>query len=106
MNTTKMNIHSPNTEVSLRQGQLWHDEGDLRGEVIYCLKGMLWITQENGSRDVILQPNETFWITCPGKVVVQSVGRSSSAQDAMFRYSRIAMPGHINAYAPEVHGAA
>jgi hypothetical protein len=100
MNATKMNIQLPKTEISLRQGQIWHDKGDLRGEIIYCLKGVLWITQENDSRDVILRPKETFWVTCPGKVVVQSM------QDAMFRYSRSAMPGHINAYVPEARGAA
>ena len=53
MLNTKENLHTL-TEITLAKHKLWSIEGDRRGDVISCLNGTLWITQEGDLKDYIL----------------------------------------------------
>jgi hypothetical protein len=72
MLNTKTNIR-PIREISLAKHKLWTIEGDRRGDVISCLNGTLWITQEGDLKDYVLEAGKNFWVTKPGAVVVQGL---------------------------------
>jgi hypothetical protein len=88
MLNTKENIHTP-TEVTLAKHKMWCIEGDRRGDVISCVNGSLWITQENDLKDYIVETGRNFWVTKPGTVVVQAL------DDSRFKYSLNEMQNHI-----------
>ncbi len=67
-----LNLYIPLNDVLLNKGQVWRVEGDLRGEVIHCEKGELWITQQGDLNDHFLKPGERFWVTRPGLVLVEA----------------------------------
>jgi len=71
-----LNLHLPITDVYLSKGQVWRVEGDLRGEVIQCEKGELWITQQDDLNDYFLKPGERFWVTRPGLVLVEATRKA------------------------------
>jgi hypothetical protein len=77
---TKENLHKL-TDITLAKNKTWSIEGDRRGDVITCLNGTLWITQEGDLKDYVLESGRTFWVTRPGMVVVQALDNSQ------FRYS-------------------
>lgn len=45
-----------------------------------CVSGQVWITEENGHQDVVLQAGESHRLTRPGRTVVQSLGQCEGAQ--------------------------
>lgn len=47
------------------------------GRTVYAHAGHVWITEENGSRDVVLQPGESFRIAHPGLTVVEAFSDAS-----------------------------
>ena len=61
-------------QLSLCPGEIIKLNGDRRGLHIVCRKGALWITQADDEEDYTLQAGETFVITRPGPVLVQSFG--------------------------------
>ncbi len=69
------------TDISLPRYQTWSIEGDRRGDVITCLNGTLWITQEGDFKDYVLEAGRSFWVTRPGEVVLQAL------DDSCFKYS-------------------
>jgi hypothetical protein len=77
---TKENLHLL-TDISLAKYKTWSIDGDRRGDVITCLGGLLWITQEGDLKDYVLETGRSFWVTRPGTVVVQALDESQ------FKYS-------------------
>ena len=88
-----ISMKMPAKDIQLQKGEVWRAEGDLRGEVFQCQKGMLWITQQGDLNDYILNPGERFWVTRPGTVLVESV------KGARFSCSRCNPPEHEPVYA-------
>lgn len=88
-----LKINIPMTGVYLSTGQVWRAEGDLRGEVIHCDKGSLWITQQGDLNDYFLKAGERFWVTKPGLVLVQAI------RQARFNCSRGTPPAQPEVYA-------
>jgi hypothetical protein len=69
MNTSKIEYELAEDEVlSIRDIQA--------GRVVYCLSGMLWLTQDGDSRDHVLGPGGMFRFERPGRVVVAALKRS------------------------------
>jgi hypothetical protein len=96
MLNTKENLHTL-TEITLAQHKLWSLEGDRRGDVISCLKGTLWITQEGDLKDYILEAGRDFWVTKPGTVVVQAL------YNAQFKYSLNELQSHVETNPQPIH---
>lgn len=88
MLNTKLNLHTL-TEISLAKHKIWNIEGDRRGDVISCLSGVLWITQDGDMQDYILEPGGNYWVTNRGSVIVQAL------KDAQFKYSLNELDSHI-----------
>jgi hypothetical protein len=77
---TKENLHIL-TDISLAKYKTWSIDGDRRGDVITCLNGTLWITQEGDLKDYVVEAGRSFWVTRIGTVVVQALDESQ------FKYS-------------------
>jgi hypothetical protein len=88
MLNTKVNVITL-TEITLAKHKVWNIDGDRRGDVISCLNGTLWITQEDDLKDYILDAGQTFWVTKPGTVIVQAL------DNAQFKYSLNELQSHV-----------
>lgn len=44
-----------------------------RGTTIVCIRGLLWITEQRSSRDVLLEPGERYVLTGNGKALVTAL---------------------------------
>jgi hypothetical protein len=88
MLNTRENIHTL-TEITLAKPKMWTIEGDRRGDVISCVSGTLWITQEGDLKDYIVEAGRKFWVTKPGTIIVQAL------DDSQFKYSLNEMQNHI-----------
>ena len=96
MLNTKQNIHTI-TEITLPKHKMWKIEGDRRGDVISCVSGNLWITQEGDRKDYVVENGRNFWVTKPGTVVVQAL------DDSIIKYSLNEMPNHIEYNHQPIH---
>jgi hypothetical protein len=88
MLNTKQNVHTL-TEITLAKYKTWSIEGNRRGDVISCKSGTLWVTQEGDFKDYIIEAGRNFWVTRPGRVIVQALDNSK------FKYSLNEMQDHI-----------
>ncbi len=88
MLNTKESLHTL-TDIRLAKYKTWSIEGDRRGDVINCLNGLLWITQEGDLKDYVLEAGRDFWVTKPGTVVLQAL------DDSQFKYSLNEMQSHV-----------
>jgi len=79
------------TDITLNKFKTWSIEGDRRGDVITCLDGTLWVTQEGDLKDYVLETGRSFWVTRPGTVVVQAL------ENAQFKYSLNEVKSRIEA---------
>jgi hypothetical protein len=59
-------------EVTLCNRGLWRLDGDHRWQVIVCLQGSVWITQQNDFQDYLLGSGQGFIVTRPGLVIIQA----------------------------------
>jgi DUF2917 family protein len=50
---------------------------DAAGRTVYAHAGRVWITEENGTADVVLQAGESFRLARPGLAVVEAFGDAS-----------------------------
>jgi hypothetical protein len=96
MINTKVNLHTL-TDITLAKYKLWEIEGDRRGDVIKCMSGTLWVTQEGDMKDYILEPEQDFWVTKPGIVVVQAL------ENAQFKYSLNQLQNHVEINHQPIH---
>jgi hypothetical protein len=85
------------TNITLDKYCLWEIEGDRRGDVISCLNGTLWITQQGDLRDYILEPGQDFWVTRSGTVIVQALEKSK------FKFSLDEIQNHVESNHQPVH---
>lgn len=85
------------TEITLPKHKMWTIEGDRRGDVISCLSGTLWITQEGDLKDYVVESGRNFWVTKPGSVVVQAL------DDSQLKYSLNEMQNHVEANTQPIH---
>ncbi len=60
-----------NEAVSLRR---------VKNSELRCQSGSVWITEENGSKDIVVSAGQSYRLTRPGRTVVQSLGLSDGAQ--------------------------
>lgn len=66
-------IEKPETELRL-SGRGLYDLLDYRpGTVIFCKKGIVWVTQTNDLEDYILYPGDAFVSDRRGKVIIQAM---------------------------------
>ena len=49
------------------------------GCVLRCVRGRLWVTEDNGGGDVVLDSGDRYALTRRGRTVVQSVGAPPGA---------------------------
>ncbi|MEW5721665.1 MAG: DUF2917 domain-containing protein, partial [Thermodesulfobacteriota bacterium] len=63
-------------EMRLNKQELRPLVGDRVGARIQCVKGTLWVTQENDPNDHVLESGDQFTVTLRGKVVVQAMKES------------------------------
>jgi hypothetical protein len=96
MLNTKENIHTL-TEISLAKYKIWSIEGDRRSDVIRCVSGILWITQEGDQKDYVIEAGRNFWVTKTGTVIVQALDSSK------FKYSLNEMQDHIEINPQPIH---
>jgi hypothetical protein len=96
MLNTKITQHTL-TDINLAKHKLWEIEGDRRGDLINCLSGTLWITQEGDMRDYILEPGQNFWVTKPGVVLVQAL------ESSKFKYSLNEVLNHVETTTQPIH---
>jgi len=99
MLNTKVNTNSL-LDITLPKYRIWTIEGNRRGDVISCLHGTLWVTQEGDMRDYIVESGRSFWVTRPGTVVVQALDNSK------FKYSLNELKDHIEENKQPIHQAA
>ena len=65
------------------------DQGDLlpldsaKGVRISCVEGSLWLTEERGAADVVLQPGQSYEVEATGRTLVQAMSRSRVAVEAL-----------------------
>ena len=62
----------PAARTTLAEGEVKQLVGDHRWALILCLVGSVWITQERDLADYILNPEQAFLVTQPGRVVIQA----------------------------------
>ena len=71
---TFTNVSSPDKIVDLKAGQVWAIKGRRRRQTVLCLKGRIWLTQENDIQDYVLEEGDAFLITRPGLVMIRALG--------------------------------
>jgi hypothetical protein len=50
---------------------------DAKGRTVRAHAGRVWITEENGTRDVVLEPGESFRLAHSGLAVVEAFSDAS-----------------------------
>jgi hypothetical protein len=50
---------------------------DVQGRTVRAHSGRVWITEENGTGDVVLEPGESFRLAHPGLAVVEAFSDAS-----------------------------
>jgi hypothetical protein len=50
---------------------------DAAGRTVHAHEGLVWITEENGVQDVVLQAGESFRLARPGLAIVEAFGDAS-----------------------------
>ena len=50
---------------------------DGAGRTVHAHAGRVWITEENGGRDVVLQAGESFRLAHPGLAIIEAFGDAS-----------------------------
>ena len=96
MLNTKVKINF-NTDITLDKFRLWDIEGDRRSEMIRCLYGTLWITQEGDMQDYILGTGQDFWVTKAGTLIVQAL------ENSKFKFSLNELQNHVETNTQPIH---
>ncbi|GEM_PF-524590 len=71
-----MNIHLNTTPVCLAKSQAL-TLTNAKGALISCLRGGLWVTQDDDPRDIVLAPGESFTLDRNGPAIVWALAASS-----------------------------
>lgn len=70
------NFRAPDTVFDLAAGRSWGVKDKRRPQLICCIQGEVWVTQERDIHDYILDAGESFLITLPGLVLVRALKAS------------------------------
>ena len=81
------------SEVKLPARQMWRESGDHRGQVVTCLRGIVWLTHESMPGDYVLLPGQEFVVARRGLLLVQGL------RDAVVRIADPAFPNSAAAKA-------
>ncbi len=60
-------------EVQLPARQIWRENGDHRGQVVTCVRGVVWLTHENTPGDYVLLPGQEFVVARRGLLLAQGL---------------------------------
>ncbi len=73
--STPINPTAPSTvnEVQLSAQQIWRENGDHRGQVVTCLRGIVWLTHEGIPGDHVLLPGQEFVVAQRGLLLAQGL---------------------------------
>ncbi|WP_372683242.1 DUF2917 domain-containing protein [Desulfosarcina sp.] len=71
------NLPKPNAVVELTVGQEWRLMGKRGHQILFCLHGSVWVTQECDIRDYVLERGDAFVVTLPGLVLVRALTQAS-----------------------------
>jgi hypothetical protein len=71
-------MSNPKFVVELEQGDLLPLDR-AKGVRISCVEGSLWLTEERGAADVVLQPGQSYEVQATGRTLVQAMSRSRVA---------------------------
>ena len=50
---------------------------DVAGSTVFAHEGLVWITEEGGARDVLLQPGESFRLAHRGLAILEAFSDAS-----------------------------
>ena len=70
----KSTVHRTANEVQLPARQIWRENGDHRGQVVTCVRGMVWLTHERIPGDYVLKPGQGFVVAQRGLLLAQGLG--------------------------------
>ena len=73
-------------EVKLNSHQIWQESGDHRGQVVTCLRGVVWLTHECMPGDFVLLPGQEFVVSRRGLLLAQGL------RDAVLQITDEALP--------------
>jgi hypothetical protein len=60
-------------EVELPARQIWREGGDHRGQVVTCVRGIVWLTHDNMPGDYVLTPGQHFVVAQRGLLLAQGL---------------------------------
>jgi Protein of unknown function (DUF2917) len=92
-------MSNPKFVVELEQGDLLPLDR-AKGVRISCVEGSLWLTEERGAADVVLQPGQSYEVQATGRTLVQAMSRSRVAVQALGTRAQLAF-----AALPQAHAA-
>jgi Protein of unknown function (DUF2917) len=61
-------------EVKLPARQIWREGGDHRGQVVTCVRGIVWLTHEGMPGDHVLTAGQAFVVEQRGLLLAQGLG--------------------------------
>ena len=61
-------------EVELPARRIWRESGDHRGQVVTCVRGIVWLTHERIPGDYVLKPGQEFVVAQRGLLLAQGLG--------------------------------
>lgn len=64
--------HSVN-EVKLPAQHIWRESGDHRGQVVTCVRGIVWLTHDSMPGDHVLTPGQEFVVVQQGLLLAQGL---------------------------------
>ena len=70
------NASPPDNIVDLDIGKSWRLTGKRCLQALFCLQGCVWVTQERGIHDYVLNTGEAFIVSHPGLVMVKALSTS------------------------------
>ena len=91
-------MSKPKFVVELDQGSLLPLDS-AKGVRISCVEGSLWLTEERGAADVVLQPGQSYEVEATGRTLVQAMSRSRVAVEALGERPQLAFSAFAQAQA-------
>jgi hypothetical protein len=82
-------MSNPKFVVELEQGDL-PPLDRAKGVRVSCVEGSLWLTEERGAADVVLQPGQSYEVEAAGRTLVQAMSRSRVAVQALGARAQLA----------------
>ena len=83
-------MSNPKFVVELEQGALLPLDR-AKGVRVSCVDGTLWLTEERGAADVVLQPGQSYEVEATGRTLVQAMSRSRVAVQALGTRAHLAL---------------